>query len=68
MKKVTVTLLSTLSLLCLALGLAACGETEETPPHDHVYTVENTCSVCGDEWNYTKIWSTRSTKRRTPIP
>ena len=34
-------------------GLAACGGKGDEDGHEHEYTAENKCSVCGKEWEHT---------------
>ncbi len=54
--------LSAAAILCLGLGLAACGgnggsnENPEDPAdvHHHTFTVDNVCSGCGEKWEYTE--------------
>ena len=50
-KFLTVPLAAVLAL-GTCFGLAACGDNGDE--HEHTYTVENKCSVCGEEWEYTK--------------
>ena len=66
MKRKLLTVFLTLAaVLCLTLGLAACGNiggekdnsgtTEDGgSEHVHTYTVDNVCSVCGEKWEYTE--------------
>ena len=57
-RKLLTVLLALVAALCLCLGLTACGgddnKNKENDGHEHIYTVENKCSVCGKEWEYTK--------------
>ncbi len=61
-RKLLTVLLALVAALCLCLGLAACGRSNEDDGHEHVYTVENKCSICGKEWEYTKSDALEYTK------
>ncbi len=56
--KILTPALSVAAVLCLTLGLAACGgdapEQDGDAVHHHTYTVDNVCSGCGDKWEYTE--------------
>ena len=45
--RILAAVVSAASAICLCFPFAACGEDAED--HEHIYTAENKCSVCGKE-------------------